>query len=354
MNTYKRFAERIKGEVDAIVAFSPINRRWLTDFKSTAGYVVVTPERCFLGVDFRYIEAAKKAGEAAGIDVFMYEKQLESLAKLLDELNVSTVGYEEEFMTVAQFKNFKAALGKYRYVGVSSLFTQERAVKEPFEIERMAKAQEITDKAFMHALSIIRTGMTERQLRNEIDSFFINNGADGNAFESIVLSGENTSRPHGVPGDREFRTGDLILMDTGSMFDGYCSDMTRTVALGYIKDEAVEAYNAVLAAQEVALNAIKAGEKAAMMDKAARDVLASYGWAKEFGHSLGHGVGLEIHESPYQSTVSKDILKAGQVVTVEPGVYFEGKFGIRIEDMVLVTETGLRNFTGSKKQLIVV
>ena len=354
MNTFKRFAESMKGKVDAVVAFSPINRRWLTNFKSSAGFVVVTPERAYLGVDFRYIEAAKKAGAEAGIDVIRFDKPYETLAKLLEGLNVQTVGYEEEYMTVKDFSDFKAALGKYEYIGVSQMFTELRAVKEPFEIERIAKAAEITDKAFLHALNVIRTGMTERQLQQEIDTFFIKNGADGNAFESIVLSGENTSRPHGVPGDREFRTGDLILMDTGSMFNGYCSDMTRTVALGYIKDEAVEAYNTVLAAQEIALNTIKAGQDARAMDKVARDIIDGAGWAEEFGHSLGHGVGLEIHESPYMSTRTHDILKVNQVVTVEPGVYFEGKFGIRIEDMVLVTENGIRDFTGSKKQLIVV
>lgn len=354
MNTFKRFAEKMQGKADAVVAFSPINRRWLTNFKSSAGYVVVTPEKAYIGVDFRYIEAAKKAGDEAGIEVIRYEKQMESLAKLLDDIGAQVIGYEEQYMTVADFKLFKAAVGKKKYVGVSSIFTELRAIKEPFEIERIAKAAEITDKAFLYALSIIKSGMTEKQLQQEIDTFFIKNGADGNAFDSIVLAGENTSRPHGVPSDRAFKTGDLILMDTGCMYDGYCSDMTRTIALGYIKDEAVEAYNTVLAAQQIALNRIKAEEKAAMMDKAARDIIDGAGWAENFGHSLGHGVGLEIHENPTLSTRSKDILRENAVVTVEPGVYFEGKFGIRIEDMVLVTESGLRNFTGSKKQLIVV
>lgn len=353
MNTFKRFAEKMSGKVDAVVAFSPQNRRWLTNFASSAGWVVVTPDKAYLGVDFRYIEAAKKAGQEAGIEVMMYKNQLEELNKLLDSLKVSSVGYEEEFMTVQLFERFKSALGKREYIGVSGLFTELRAVKEPFEIERMQRAANITDKAFSHVLSIIRSGMTEKQLQQEIDTFFIKNGAE-NAFDSICLSAENTSRPHGVPSDREFRTGDLILMDIGSKFEGYCSDMTRTVALGYIKDEAVYAYNTVLAAQELAINKIKAGEKAVEMDKVARDVLANAGWVSEFGHSLGHGVGLDIHENPTMSTMSKDILQVNTVVTVEPGVYFEGKFGIRIEDMVLVTETGIKNFTSSKKELIVV
>lgn len=343
----------MSGTVDAVVAFSPQNRRWLTNFPSTAGWVVVTPDKAYLGVDFRYIEAAKKAGEEAGIEVMMYTKQLEELAKLLDSLKVKSIGYEEQFMTVDFFERFQNALGKYEYKGVSGLFTELRAVKEPFEIERMAQAAKITDGAFTHALSIIRSGMTEKELQQEIDMFFIRNGAE-NAFESICLSAENTSRPHGVPGDRAFKPGDLILMDIGSKFNGYCSDMTRTIALGYIKDEAIAAYQTVLNAQQTAINMIKAGEKAVEMDKVARDIIDAAGWGPKFGHSLGHGVGLDIHESPTMSTVSNDVLQNDTVVTVEPGVYFEGQFGIRIEDMVLVTETGIKNFTSSKKELIIV
>ena len=236
---------------------------------------------------------------------------------------------------------------------LENTINQLRSVKTSDEIESIKKAQAIAEEAFNHILTFIKPGVTEKQIALELDFYMLSHGAEALSFETIAVTGEKTSMPHGVPDDVIVKEGDLVTMDFGAVYKGYHSDMTRTVAVGKASDEQKKIYDVVLSAQKNALSVLKKGLPCAEADKAARSIIEEAGYGEYFGHGTGHGVGVEIHEGPNLSPRSTQKLQAGNVVTVEPGIYIPEKFGVRIEDMALITEKGYENLTSSPKELII-
>ena len=338
---------------DAVIVSSEINQRYLTSFAFTDGYVLVTKEKGYLITDFRYIEAAQNEC-ADGFEILMPTggMLLEIRAILGDG---KTVLFEEATLSVKDKENFEKTFDTCTLCsGGSELLDGLRLYKDAEEIEKMKKAQAITDAAFLHMLDVLTPDMTELEAALELEFFMRRMGSEGTAFETIAVSGSASSLPHGVPRDQKLEKG-FFTMDFGARIEGYCSDMTRTVVLGRADDEMKRLYNTVLTAQTAALDALKVGMRCRDADKIARDIIYGAGYEGCFGHSLGHGVGLYIHEAPRLSFVSPEnvLLAPGHVVTVEPGIYIAGKYGCRIEDMVAVLEDGtVYDFTKSPKELI--
>lgn len=341
----------------AALVTRPVNRRYLTGFASSDGYLLILPDQqAVLLVDSRYHEAAEKALAGSGIACHQFSSPFSSLNQLLEQHQIQQLLLEAEGTTLAALSRFRQRL----HVTISEdnrldkWIAGLRMVKTPEQVGKIQAAQALTQYAFDHILTCIAPGKTERALALELEFTMRKQGADGVAFDCIVVSGENSSMPHGVPGDREIRPGDLITMDFGAMLDGWHSDMTRTVAVGPVSDEQRQVYHTVLAAQQACLDGLRAGMTGAEGDALARDVIAAAGYGDYFGHSTGHGVGMEIHEQPRLSPLAKEqVLAPGHVVTVEPGIYLPGRFGVRIEDMVLITETGCHNLTSATKELLI-
>ena len=275
------------------------------------------------------------------------------LPEIIAECGAVYVGYEEATLICSEFERLKNELSGCEFAHVSALLTELRRTKSEDEVKKMAAAQDIADAAFSHILGFINPSRTEAEVACELEYFMKKNGADGIAFETIAVSGKSSSSPHASPAQRLLEPG-FLTMDYGATVEGYRSDMTRTVVLGHADEEMKRLYDTVLRAQEAGLKAVRAGDDCAKIDAAARDIIDGAGYKDAFGHSLGHGVGLEIHESPNLSpNASGKVLRVGDVVTVEPGIYLEGKYGCRIEDMITILPDGtVHDFTQSPKQLI--
>ena len=356
MMNIERLMSVIPENIDAALIVTPCNRRYFTGFASSDGFLLVTRKGSIFYTDSRYIEAAEKQIKccevAEGKQVFAQMKDY------LNEKNVKTVAVEAAGMTLAEFSRLQSNenMKEFEFVSDNSLdsaISVFRKVKSREETDKIIKAQEITEKAFLHILNFIRKGRTEKEIQLELDFFMLKNGADALSFDTIAVSGVNSSMPHGVPSEKVIEDGDFITMDFGAVVDGYHSDMTRTVAVGFVTDEMQKVYDTVLKAQLASLDVIRAGLSCFDADKAARDVIADAGYGAFFGHGTGHGVGVEIHELPNLSPRSTVTLETVNIVTVEPGIYLPGKFGVRIEDMVFVTENGCENLTKAQKSLIV-
>lgn len=338
---------------EAYIVSSTENIRYLTDFSLDDGYLIITDKKAYLFADGRYIEAAEN--EAKNCDeVVLLKKASEQLNEILKNAGVSRVYTEGEKLSVADFQSLK----KWLECEIKSEKTDDeikalRRVKSQEEKSRIITAQRIAERAFEHILTFIREGVTENEIRLELEYFMLKNGAEDLSFKTIAISGKNTSMPHGVPTDKKVEKGDFVTMDYGAMVKGYHSDMTRTVAVGFVREKQIEVYNTVLAAQQACYEAVKAGISCKDADAAARQVIEEAGYGQFFTHSTGHGVGIDIHEAPNLSPRSELILKAGDVVTDEPGIYIPGVFGVRIEDMLYVTEDGCENLTKAEKSLIV-
>ncbi len=289
------------------------------------------------------------------MEVIHCKNLFEDINKILKDDNIKNVLIESEDLTLSRFEAFKKALPDFNLIANNSLsrkLTEQRQIKSQKEIEFIEKAQSITDKAFLNILNFIKIGKTEKEIAIELEYFIAKNGGEGISFDTIAVSGKNSSLPHGVPTDKPLKAGDFLTMDFGAKFGGYCSDMTRTVAISNITDEQYLVYDTVLNAQISALEEITAGKKCCDIDKIARNIIDSK-FSGSFGHGLGHSVGIDIHESPSFNTRDETVLKAGMILTVEPGIYLENKFGVRIEDMVLITEASYKNLTQSPKELII-
>ncbi len=339
---------------DAALISAPLSVRYLCDFDYSDGFLLVCRQNAYMLADFRYIEAAR--AHAGEFEVLCPESDMLSEIKLLLAVNdVHTLAIEDADVSCAVFTKWSATFSAVTLAtGVSEILRQMRMYKTDAELEKIAAAQKITDAAFDHILGFISPDKTEREVALELEFFMRRSGAEAVAFDTIAVSGPSSSLPHGVPADIPLRRG-FLTMDFGAKLDGYCSDMTRTVVIGKADGDIKRIYNTVLDAQRAALERICEGMECAYADKIARDVITAAGYGKYFGHSLGHGVGLYIHESPNLSPrAPKDsVLKRGCVVTVEPGIYIEGKYGCRIEDMVAIDNNGqLVNFTKSTKELI--
>lgn len=357
MSHLKKLQSAMKAaNTEAIVVSSELNQRYLSGLNYTDGFVVVLPETAFLLADFRYIEDARAQVDASEFEILMPDRSmLPSVASILKDHGVKVALFEEATLSYAWLERFKKAFeGVEMQSGASAMIDALRLYKDASEIEKMTRAQAITDAAFSHILNFITPDRTEVEVALELEFFMRAHGSEGTAFDTIAVSGSNSSRPHGTPRPVKLEKG-FFTMDFGARVDGYCSDMTRTVVIGKADEDMKHLYNTVLQAQTSAIDALRAGMKCFDADKIARDIIENAGYKGCFGHSLGHGVGLFIHETPRLSPASAEteLLLPGHVVTVEPGIYVEGKYGCRIEDMVTVLEDGqIYDFTQSPKQLI--
>ncbi|MBR1749551.1 MAG: aminopeptidase P family protein [Ruminococcus sp.] len=343
-------------DTDCALVTSDINRRYFTGMKSSAGTLLVFKDKAYFIIDFRYIEKTKKLlADDPFIEVILQDKLYEQLNALIKKHGARACSVESMSVTVNELAQLKQKLDFFIDSSdtLSDNICKLRMIKSSSETDKMIAAQRIAESGFEHMLSFIREGVTEREIQLELDFFMLKNGAEALSFDTIALSGKNTSLPHGVPGDKKVSKGEFVLLDFGAVFDGYHSDMTRTVCVGQPDEKMCKVYDIVLKAQLAAIDAVKAGIRGCDLDKVARDIIANEGYGDFFGHSLGHGVGVEIHEMPYAARSYKDPIPEGSVVTVEPGIYLENEFGVRIEDFVIVTKDGCVNMTKAPKDLII-
>ena len=333
---------------------NPVNRFYLSGFRSSAGMIVLTENKAVLLVDFRYFEKAKKTVQ--NMEVLLANNFFANAKEMLETENIKKILPETDFINLDSFERMKKAFEGIEVSNDNSLsqtISSLRQIKSAEETKCIKKSQGITDNAFAHILNFIKAGVTEREVALELEFFMRKTGSEGVAFDTIAVSGKNSSLPHGVPTEKPLENGDFLTMDFGAVYNGYCSDMTRTVAVGYVTDEQQKVYDTVLKAQLSALKEIGPNKVCKEIDKIARDIInAEYEGC--FGHGLGHSVGLEIHENPALNTRDETLLKAGVIMTVEPGIYIPDKFGVRIEDMVLITDTSYENLTKSPKELIII
>lgn len=337
----------------AALIFTPVSRLYLSGFQSSLGYLFVTEKRAALFVDGRYIEAAKN-GADKNIEVFLFTNLSEQVKEFLGDDTTSLL--VETSNTVSDVKGFERLFEKGIHPSdeLENILKELRTLKSDYEIECITKAQRMAEKAFDDVLGFIRPGVSEIQIAAELEYRMKLAGSEMVSFETIAVSGEKTSMPHGVPGERIIKSGDFITMDFGAVYKGYHSDMTRTVAVGFATDEMKKVYDTVLKANLAAIEKVAEGVKISEVDLAARNIITDAGYGKYFTHSTGHGVGLEIHEAPTVSFKNEKLLTSGQIITIEPGIYLEGKFGVRTEDMVVVTKNGCKNLTNAPKSLIII
>ena len=339
----------------AVVIHDPANMFYLTEGYTGEGLLFLSSVRKVIITDFRYTEAA--ARQAPGFEVIMSSRDCPAerrVAELCARDQISEILCETNWLSVDALEELRAAVGEeVSFEPLSRIPQTLRRVKTPSEILLMRKAAAVTSEAFEAVLPKIRPGMTERELQIELEFIMYRLGADGLAFSTIIASGEHGSLPHAVPGSRKLAAGDMITMDFGAKVGGYCSDMTRTVALGQPSPEMRRVYSTVQRAQAMCVAALAPKKSCAEVDRLARDYIDSQGYPGRFGHGLGHSLGLEIHEDPKFSAASRDVLAPGMVITVEPGIYLPGVGGVRIEDTLLIREQGAESLTTPTRDLIV-
>lgn len=344
-----------KNGFDAAIVSSEASQRYLSDFSYSDGYILVAGKKAYLITDFRYEEAAKMKADKSFEILCPDCGMLVCMAGLLAENGCGRVAIEEKKVSVAELERLQKALPDAELAGgASAILDKLRTFKDEGELALIEQAQKITDAAFAHILSQMTPDMTEVDVALELEFFMRRNGADGIAFQTIAVSGSASSLPHGVPRRTRLERG-FLTMDFGAKVGGYCSDMTRTVVIGHADEEMKRLYNTVLSAQSAALDAAAEGVSCHALDKVARDIIEGAGYRKRFGHSLGHGVGMYVHEAPRlaPSVKPEEVLCRGHVVTIEPGIYITGKYGCRIEDMISIRPDGsIYNFTHSPKELI--
>lgn len=338
-------------QLDAILITDPINRRYLSGFTGSAGALVITPSQAFLVTDFRYwSQAAQQAPDFELIKLgpsASYVK--ETLYELLGRLGAQRIGFESTNITYDQYEEWFAPAEGVEFVPTKGIVEGLRAVKDADEIALIKRAIAISDAAYAHIKTFIKPGMTEREVAWELECFIRTHGADATSFPLIVASGPNGAMPHAVTSERVIRKGDAVVIDMGAMVNGYCSDLTRTLYLGEPDQKFREVYDLVLRAQLAAEKGIRPGMKGAEADAIARTIIAEAGYVEQFGHGLGHGVGMAVHEMPGLGQQSENILEPGAIITVEPGLYIPEWGGVRIEDMVCVTSDGVEVLTKADK-----
>ena len=354
MNNLEKYLTLLTGEVDGLLLTSRYSRHYGAEFDIAEGVAVVSAKGCRYFTDSRYIESAQNGIQ--GFEVLEMNREnnyIKLLNQAIADFGITCLGYEENYLTVAELMHYEKNLNA-KLVPYNKQINGFRGVKEAWELDRMRKAQAITDKAFSEVIGRVKAGMTELELQAELIYCLYKNGAHGLSFDPIVVSGPNTSLPHGVAGDRVIQEGDFVTMDFGVLYQGYCSDMTRTVAVGFATEEMKKVYNTVLEAQLAGIAATKAGVAGKDIDGAARKVIEDAGYGPYFGHGYGHSLGLEIHEGPNPNLANADPMPLGAVASAEPGIYLPGKFGVRIEDVTVYLEDGCEDITKSPKNLIIV
>ena len=346
-----RLAQRLgELEVEALLVTRLPNVRYLTGFTGSNGQLLVGAGASVFLTDGRYTEQSRR--QVPDLERVTYAAFPPAFADAVEAAGVGRVGFESAGLTHKLFRDLSEAAEGAELVPVGDEVERLRWVKEPAEVALVERAQAITDECFERTLPKLSEGMTEREVGFDMEVTMRQGGAEGMAFDPIVAFGENAAEPHHRPADRPLRAGDIVKLDFGARFEGYHADMTRTVAFGRPPDELVEIHDLVRRAQEAGVRAVRPGVAGAEADAAARSVIEGAGRGEAFSHSLGHGVGLEIHEGPSLRAKGEDVLAPGAIVTVEPGVYVPGLGGVRIEDMVLVTEDGVRNLAASPRELV--
>lgn len=352
MNNIDRIRQAMtEKKYPAMLITSQVNRLFATGFSSSAGALLITEKAAWYFTDSRYIEAAETAIQDANVVLISKDETMnDSIKTLIKENGITAIGFEDSAVSYASHKGLSAHLN-IDLIPAQKLFNDLRDIKSRAELDKMINAQRIAEKVFEEILPLISTDMTEKDIAAEIIYRSIKNGASDKSFDPIVVSGENSSRPHGVPGDEKIGKG-FLTIDFGVKLDGWCSDTTRTLCVGKPDDEMVKVYETVLKAQQAGINAVRGGVKGIDVDTAARTVIEDAGYGEYFGHGFGHSIGLEVHESLKVSQLSKDILPAGAVISAEPGIYLPGRFGVRIEDVLYITENGCENITKLPKSLV--
>lgn len=338
-------------EIDAMLVYSPLNIRYLSGFTGSTAYLYISKKNQILLTDFRYIEQASNECKGFEIIDLLQNGLIATINECIKKDSAKKIAFESS-ITYQEYQSLLNGLKSIELIAGDQLIEDIRMIKDDSELELIQHAVSIGDQAFTHILDFIKPGITELEIALELEYFMKKQGATKLSFDSIVASGIHSSMPHASPTDKKIENGDFLTLDFGCIYKGYCSDMTRTVVIGKASDQQKNIYQKVLEAQLKAINSIKAGLHSTDIDKLARDVIDSAGYKDNFGHGLGHGVGLYIHENPRLSPIGKYTLLENMVVTVEPGIYIQGFGGVRIEDMVVVKNNGCNNFTHSPKELI--
>ncbi|MBB3109162.1 Xaa-Pro aminopeptidase [Paenibacillus phyllosphaerae] len=336
--------------LDGLLVTSAVNRRYVSGFTGSAGVLLITATQSFLVTDFRYRTQAPE--QAPSFTVVEHGvKLMETIAELTGTHHVKRLGFEQDHVVFSEYVAWKQDLASVELVPVSGMIEKLRMFKDESELAIMREAAALADDTYRHMLNIIKPGIRELDLALEMETFMRKGGAAGPSFETIVASGERSALPHGVASERIVGNNEFVKLDFGAYYNGYCSDLTRTVVVGSPTEKHREIYAIVLEAQLTALAGIKPGMTGREADALARDVITRYGYGDMFGHGTGHGLGMEIHEAPRLSKMSDTVLEPGMTVTVEPGIYLPGFGGVRIEDDIVITETGNTLLTGSSKEL---
>ena len=351
MRVEKLQAKLKEQNLDALMVTNPFNLRYVSHFTGTAGLAVLTQEKAFFITDFRYTEQANE--QAKGFEIIRNIGSIyEEVAKLVKSENIERLGFEQDVISYATFTNLEEII-KCELVPVSGFVESLREIKDQEEIDVIQQAIKITEAAYQHILKEIKPGMTELEVANKLDFFMREQGASSVSFDTIVASGVRSALPHGVASDKVIEKGDMITIDFGCYYNGYVSDMTRTFALGDPGEKLKEVYEIVREAHARVNNAVKAGMTGAEVDAIARDYITEKGYGEAFGHSTGHGIGLEVHEGPSISFKNDKKLVPGNAITNEPGIYLPGIGGVRIEDDLLITEDGNKNLMSLPTDLII-
>ena len=356
MNHFQKIAVKLaERQLDAMLITDEANRFYASGFHSsgTDGVALVLPEKVYYFTDSRYTEAAGRVLHDVELRESGRGKTYVSLIQeVIAEHHIERMGFEDAYMTVQTYERYRKALS-CELVPATDLLMRLREVKDEEELEALIAAQRIAERALEDILHEIRPGVTEKEIAARIQYLMLHYGALDKSFDPIVVSGANGSLPHGVPSDKKIEAGEFVTMDFGCKYQGYCSDMTRTVAVGYVTDEMRTVYETVLQAQLAGIATAKAGVTGKEVDAAARNVIEKAGYGAYFGHGFGHGVGVEIHETPNASSLNDKPLPARAVISAEPGIYLPGKLGVRIEDVIVLTAEGCRNLTKAPKDLLI-
>lgn len=338
--------------LDGLIVSNPYNRTYISGFTGTAGLVLITLDKQIFLTDFRYMEQAAK--QAVGFEVIEHKQSMiKKLAEIIEQLDLNQVGFEEDDLTYQMYQAYEKEIN-VKLIPTAGILAEIRMIKTPDELKIMEEAAVISDQAYEHILSFVKPGMTEIEVSNELEFFMRKKGATSSSFDIIVASGERSALPHGVATDKKIQTGELVTLDFGALYKGYCSDMTRTFAVGEISDELRKIYDTVLEAHMRGIKGTKAGMTGKEADSLTRDHIKAEGYGEYFGHGTGHGLGMEVHEGPRLSPTGEVVLKENMVVTVEPGIYVPGVGGCRIEDDIVITKDGNRSLNKAPKQLIIV
>ncbi|BAU27412.1 Xaa-Pro aminopeptidase [Aneurinibacillus soli] len=350
-----RISEQLQARgLDALLVTNAYNRRYVSGFTGTSGCCLLTTSVCELLTDFRYVEQATEQTKASGFSVVRHEADMmATAAERAARYRVKRLGFEKDDVSYSLYEKLQALFTNVELVPVSGIVEEMRLIKTANEIAIIQEAATIADRAFTHILDFIKPGRTELEVSNELEFFMRRQGATSSSFDTIVASGVRSALPHGVASNKTIETGDMVTLDFGAYYNGYCSDITRTIAVGEPGEKLREIYEIVLRAQLHGVAHVKAGMTGKEADALTRDIIAAAGYGPQFGHSTGHGIGLEIHEAPGLSFRNDAVLRRGMVVTVEPGIYLEGVGGVRIEDDVVLTESGCDLLTNSPKELLV-